>query len=94
LKVCILTIGTRGDVQPYVALGTGLKSAGHSVTIATLAEFKSLVEQHGLQHASLRGDFLKAAGAAVAGGSPPASRNPLRMVQEYVRMASDTLADE
>ena len=44
MKICILTFGTRGDVQPYVALGRGLKAAGHEVTIATLMEFKSLVQ--------------------------------------------------
>jgi sterol 3beta-glucosyltransferase len=42
VKICILTIGTRGDVQPYIALGLGLKVAGHEVTISTLAEFKPM----------------------------------------------------
>ena len=64
MKICILTFGTRGDVQPYVALGRGLKAAGHEVTIATLVEFRSLVIDYGLQHDTLRGDFLKAAQAA------------------------------
>ena len=44
MRVNILTIGTRGDVQPYIALGLGLKAAGHEATIATLAEFKSLTQ--------------------------------------------------
>ncbi len=35
MNITILTIGTRGDVQPYVALGIGLQAAGHTVTIAT-----------------------------------------------------------
>jgi len=43
MKISILTFGTRGDVQPYIALGLGLKAAGHSVTIATLKEFGPLV---------------------------------------------------
>ena len=34
-KICILTFGTRGDVQPYLALGLGLQAAGYEVTIAT-----------------------------------------------------------
>ncbi len=90
MKICILTIGTRGDVQPYIALGLGLKTAGHEVTILTLDEFKPLVNQYGLLHDSLRGDFLKAAQSAVGqkGG------NPLRLIQQYIEMAKDTLADE
>jgi sterol 3beta-glucosyltransferase len=38
-------IGTRGDVQAFVALGLGLQAAGHEVTIATLDEFKPLLLQ-------------------------------------------------
>jgi sterol 3beta-glucosyltransferase len=90
VKICILTIGTRGDVQPYIALGLGLKAAGHEVTISTLDEFEPLVNQYGLLHDSLRGDFLKAAQSAIGqkGG------NPLRLIRQYVEMAKDTLADE
>jgi sterol 3beta-glucosyltransferase len=90
VKICILTIGTRGDVQPYIALGLGLKAAGHDVTISTLDEFKLLVHQYNLLHDSLRGDFLKAAQSAFGqkGG------NPLRLIQQYIEMAKDTLADE
>jgi sterol 3beta-glucosyltransferase len=90
VKICILTIGTRGDVQPYIALGLGLKAAGHEVTISTLEEFKPLVNQYGLLHDNLRGDFLKVAQSTIGenGG------NPLRRIRQYVEMAKDTLADE
>lgn len=90
MKICILTIGTRGDVQPYIALGLGLKATGHEVTISTLDEFKPLVNQYGLVHDNLRGDFLKAAQSSIGqkGG------NPLRLIRQYVEMAKDTLADE
>jgi len=37
MNVAILTLGSRGDVQPYVALGRGLAAAGHEVTVATHA---------------------------------------------------------
>jgi sterol 3beta-glucosyltransferase len=90
MKICILTIGTRGDVQPYIALGLGLKAAGHEVTISTLAEFQPLVFQHGLLYNSLRGDFLKAAQLEVG----QKSGNPLRLVRQYIEMAKDTLDDE
>jgi sterol 3beta-glucosyltransferase len=35
MQICVLTVGTRGDVQPYLALGTALRAAGHAVTLAT-----------------------------------------------------------
>lgn len=90
MKICILTIGSRGDVQPYIALGLELKVAGHEVTISTLDEFKPLVNQYNLLHDSLRGDFLKVARTVIEqkGG------NPLRRISQYVEMAKDTLVDE
>ncbi|KAL0960717.1 hypothetical protein HGRIS_005744 [Hohenbuehelia grisea] len=53
--VC-LTIGSRGDVQPYIALGLGLKKEGHRVTIATHEEYKGWIEEFGIQHRSAGGD--------------------------------------
>ena len=47
-KITILTIGTRGDIHPFVALAIGLKQAGYQVKVATHDEFKSLVESYGL----------------------------------------------
>ncbi len=52
----MITSGTRGDVQPFVALGKALKENGHRVAIATHAEFKSWIEGHGLEYLSLHGD--------------------------------------
>ena len=48
MHITILTIGSRGDVQPYVALGIGLRQVGHQVRIATYDKFKALVQDRGL----------------------------------------------
>ena len=90
MKICILTIGTRGDVQPYIALGLGLKVAGHEVTISTLDEFEPLVHQYQLVHNGLRGDFLKAAQDA----NGQKGGNPFQLIRQYIEMAKDTLNDE
>ena len=37
MNATILTLGSRGDVRPYVALGRGLQAAGHEVNLATHA---------------------------------------------------------
>ncbi len=50
MRIDILAIGSRGDVQPYVALGLGLRSAGHAVRLVTLGGFEELVRGHGLGH--------------------------------------------
>lgn len=40
--------GSRGDVQPYVALGIGLQAAGHEVRLAAPGAFRDLITSHGL----------------------------------------------
>lgn len=59
MNILILTLGTRGDVQPYVALGRGLVAAGHAVTIGTCARFREFVEEHGLNYAFMNDDLLE-----------------------------------
>ncbi|MEW5869338.1 MAG: glycosyltransferase [Chloroflexota bacterium] len=48
MKITIPTIGTRGDVQPFIALAQGLQSAGHAVVLASHPLMRSLVESHGV----------------------------------------------
>ncbi|KFX91457.1 hypothetical protein V490_05886 [Pseudogymnoascus sp. VKM F-3557] len=57
LNVVILVVGSRGDVQPFVALGKVLKSAyGHRVRLATHPVFQQLVEENDLEFFSIGGD--------------------------------------
>jgi len=51
----IITVGSTGDVQPYVALGTGLQRAGFTVRVATHAEFEELIVGQGLSFAPISG---------------------------------------
>jgi sterol 3beta-glucosyltransferase len=56
VRLTIATAGSRGDVQPYVALGLGLQAAGHQVNIAAEVPFKQFVTDHGLAFAPLHRD--------------------------------------
>ena len=56
MRIRVITIGSQGDVRPYVALGAGLKAAGHDVRIATHPAFENLVRGRGLDFAPVAGD--------------------------------------
>ncbi|RDL31791.1 Sterol 3-beta-glucosyltransferase [Venustampulla echinocandica] len=56
LRITCLTIGSRGDVQPYIALCKGLIAEGHRPKIATHVEFKEWVESHGIVFEPVAGD--------------------------------------
>jgi len=53
--VC-LTIGSQGDIQPYIALGLGLMNQGHTVTIVTHEEYRDWIVGFGLGHRPAGGD--------------------------------------
>ena len=56
LRITCLTIGSRGDVQPYIALCKGLLAEGHKPKIATHAEFEPWVRKHGIDFQAVEGD--------------------------------------
>jgi sterol 3beta-glucosyltransferase len=59
MNITILTIGSRGDVQPFLALGAGLEEAGHEVTLAAGGAFEGFVTGHGLRYARLDVELLE-----------------------------------
>uniref|UniRef100_A0A2P2LDL3 Sterol 3-beta-glucosyltransferase UGT80B1 n=1 Tax=Rhizophora mucronata TaxID=61149 RepID=A0A2P2LDL3_RHIMU len=56
LKICILVVGTRGDVQPFLAMAKRLQEFGHRVRLATHANFSSFVKSAGVEFYPLGGD--------------------------------------
>mgnify|MGYP000737157240 CR=1 FL=1 len=53
MHVMLMTYGTRGDVQPFVALGRGLIQHGHRVTLAVPERFAGFVTDHDLEFTPL-----------------------------------------
>ncbi|MGL1957765.1 MAG: glycosyltransferase [Colwellia sp.] len=59
MKILITTIGTRGDVQPYLALAVGLKAAGHDVVICTSDRFCEFITDYGIGFEKLDDGLLQ-----------------------------------
>jgi len=86
MRITIPTTGSRGDVQPYVALGLGLQAAGHKVRLATHADFEDFVRSYGLDFHALEAD-ARALQASQAGDRMlDAGRNPIVFIREFVRL--------
>lgn len=58
MKIFLSTMGTRGDIQPFIALGQGLQAAGHQVALCTTEGYRSFVEEHGVPYAYMDNEFL------------------------------------
>jgi sterol 3beta-glucosyltransferase len=57
MRIVIPTIGSRGDVQPFIALSQGLMRAGHAVKLASHPMMKPLVEYYGVPFAAIGPDI-------------------------------------
>ncbi len=56
MNITIATVGSRGDIQPYVALGRGLQAAGYHVQLAADTEFETFIRGQGLGFAPVHAD--------------------------------------
>ncbi len=53
MRIVLSAVGTRGDVQPFLALGQGLQERGYQVRIFAGAEFREWIEAQGLAAANV-----------------------------------------
>lgn len=58
MRIAILTLGTRGDVQPYVALAKEAIKQGHSALICTGKSFEKLITENGIEFAQTQTDLM------------------------------------
>ncbi len=56
MRITVLAAGSRGDVQPFVAVGFALQQAGHEVCLVTNAHFESWIRRYGLKVRPLQWD--------------------------------------
>jgi sterol 3beta-glucosyltransferase len=76
-RVLLLTSGTRGDVQPFVALARGLQRAGHEALVCTHERFRGFVEAHGVAYAFMNDDLLKLADTSAGRALTEGRGNPI-----------------
>lgn len=76
MKITLLTYGSRGDVQPFVALARGLQAAGHCVRLAAPHRFAGFAAEHGVPFAALPGDPEE-----ISARINDAGRNAIKMVR-------------
>ncbi len=59
MKILLISIGTRGDMEPFLAIGDILKEKGHEVLCVFPEMFRNLAEESNLKFASLGKKYTK-----------------------------------
>lgn len=93
MHVTVVTVGSRGDLQPYVALGRGLQAAGYTVRIATHPPYEEVVRAHGLEFAPLAGDPRQILGSDAGRAWVESGGNPLRFVRRLGRIVQGAVEE-
>jgi len=88
LNIGIFTYGTRGDVQPYIALALGLMDKGHQITLAAPENFKELVEGFGVAFHPLYGNAETEMNSPL-GQSILKSENTIKLIKHFFKILHD-----
>ncbi|HET9015774.1 MAG TPA: glycosyltransferase [Thermomicrobiaceae bacterium] len=82
-RIVLTTLGSSGDINPYVALALGLRERGHDILFAIEPEFRGAVDAAGFPISPLasHADALTARAGRLFGGSP--ARSILALVRHY-----------
>lgn len=98
MKITIMTLGSRGDVQPYVALAQELLTHGHHPTLCTGVSFKPFIESYGIAFAPASLDLMAILrtpqGAAIMRGDLRALSKALSYIKKVINPAFRASLDD
>lgn len=88
MRIAIVSMDTRGGIQPYVALGLGLQRAGHEVRVIAPSDFAPMFAEVGLPLAPLSGSVeavLRSSTGATERGAMASMRFAARELDRRIR---------
>ncbi len=84
MHVVILALGSRGDVQPFVALALALQEQGHRVTVAAAADYGPLVAAYGVPFAPVGGYVSELMNMGLVNELLDGAHNPLYFARAFL----------
>ena len=83
MRLTLLAIGSRGDTEPYVALGAALRAAGAEVRLAAFEAFRELATEAGLGFYPVAGDVRAVAESEAMQRAAQADTGSAQVVMTY-----------
>jgi vancomycin aglycone glucosyltransferase len=90
MRALLSTIGSRGDVQPLVALAVGLKARGHYVRVCVPPDFREWIERLGIEVVPIGPEVRPFAAARPTSAEP----RTLPTLEERQRLIDATVATQ
>src|SRR4029453_11705467 len=91
MRVLLSTIGSRGDVQPLVALAVELKALGHEVRLCVPPDFRDWIQGLGLPVTSLGPEPRSTAKRKAAPATPMSPERRRQMIEGTVAAQFETI---
>ena len=57
-RIVLTTIGSLGDLHPFIAIGLGLRDRGHDIVFATVKDYRTKIESLGFEFQPIRPDHI------------------------------------
>ncbi|WP_182908694.1 glycosyltransferase [Microbispora sp. H13382] len=91
MRVLLSTIGTRGEVQPMVALAMALRELGHEARLCVPPDFRGWIEGLGFPVVPIGPELRRTASAAPRAQAPPTPEQRRRMIEGTVAVQFATI---
>ena len=85
MQVTVLALGSRGDVQPFIALAVALQARGHRITIAAAADYASLVRDYDIAFMPIGGHVREMMNDDLVNDILDRASNPLQFTRGFFR---------
>ena len=94
MKIAIFTMGTRGDVQPYLYLARALNNRGHHTIIGSHPCWKKLIEEAGIDFAPIGPDInIEKEAAAIRGKNANAVLSMLKTMNFVFKIIQNSTGE-
>lgn len=93
MRLTCIALGSRGDVQPYIALCVELRRAGHQVRLATHGEFAPLICARDIEFHDMGSDPRALLESELAHAMMAGGRNPFRFLRIFGKVVEPILEE-
>jgi sterol 3beta-glucosyltransferase len=85
MRITLIALGSRGDVQPFIALGRGMVERGHTVRVVATDDYGDLVRSYDLAFASAGGSISTLMNPDVVHEALDGAANPIKLGRRFLR---------